>query len=64
MKNYNLSANELKDLIINEVNKFVDDAPQHDDMTLVIFEIKNIPKLSVSEKKSFINPLDPYSIII
>jgi len=64
MKNYNLSANELKDLIINEVNKFVGDAPQHDDMTLVIFKIKNIPKLSVSEKKSFINPLDPYSIII
>lgn len=34
--NRNLSAKDLMNLIIKEVNKFTDNYPQHDDMTIVI----------------------------
>lgn len=36
--NRNLSTRELLDLILKAVNKFVDNFPQHDDMTLVILK--------------------------
>ncbi|MCX6168856.1 MAG: PP2C family protein-serine/threonine phosphatase [Ignavibacteriales bacterium] len=36
--NRNLSAHELLNLILKEVKKFVDNYPQHDDMTLVILK--------------------------
>ena len=37
-QNRNLSAKELVDLILREVRKFVDNYPQHDDMTIVILK--------------------------
>ncbi len=35
-KNRNISSKELENLILQEVEEFVDGAPQHDDMTMVI----------------------------
>jgi sigma-B regulation protein RsbU (phosphoserine phosphatase) len=35
-KNRNLGSRELIELIIKEVNKFVDNFPQHDDMTILV----------------------------
>jgi len=35
-KNRNLSSRELINLVIKEVDKFVDNFPQHDDMTMVV----------------------------
>lgn len=39
--NRNQSTRELLDLILKEVRKFVDNYPQHDDMTLVILKRLN-----------------------
>lgn len=66
IENSNLNPAELKNLIISDINSFVGNAPQHDDMTLVIFKINEVPQIkSEKEIKSvFINPIDPYSIII
>lgn len=35
-KNRNVNSHELINLILKEVNKFVDNYPQHDDMTIVV----------------------------
>ncbi len=72
MQNTTLSAGSLKDKIISEINNFTGDAPQHDDMTLVIYTIKKIEGKPLTHqntpinqiKNSIINPLDPYSILI
>lgn len=37
--NSSLSAKELKDKLVEDVNKFIGKAPQHDDMTMVILKI-------------------------
>jgi len=40
-KNYNLStAAQLQDKMIEDINKFIGKAKQHDDMTMVILKIK------------------------
>ena len=36
--NRNLSANDLLNLVLKDVNKFVDNYPQHDDMTMLILK--------------------------
>ncbi len=36
--NRNLSANNLLNLVLKDVNKFVDNYPQHDDMTMLILK--------------------------
>lgn len=43
-QNHTLSADELKNKIIKEITDFVGNAPQHDDMTLVVFKIKKTRK--------------------
>ncbi len=64
-----LSANEIKENIIKEIEEFVGDAPQHDDMTLVVFKIKKVNN-NDGEKKvnnitnGILNPLDPRSILL
>ena len=77
--NFRLSSEQLKDKIMDEINKFVGSAPQHDDMALVIVKIKKVnnpgsKKIAGDKKdinkdinkirKEAINPLDPRSIII
>lgn len=37
-KNRNVSSHELINIILKEVNKFVDNYPQHDDMTIVVLK--------------------------
>ncbi|MGQ9630606.1 MAG: SpoIIE family protein phosphatase [bacterium] len=39
-ENHYLSARDLKDKILAEVREFVGDAPQHDDMTILIFKME------------------------
>jgi len=75
-KNYKLSAEELKNKIISDIESFVGNAPQHDDMALVIVKIKKIgkkpvrktgePKKEFTEniKSNLINPIDPRSIVL
>lgn len=48
--NSQLSAEQIKTIIINKINEFVGKAPQHDDMALTIMKIKKI------NKKPIINP--------
>lgn len=43
INNAHLSAEDLKNKIIEQINIFIGEAPQHDDMTLVIFKIKRVP---------------------
>ncbi|MCX8096039.1 MAG: SpoIIE family protein phosphatase [Spirochaetes bacterium] len=38
-KNHELSAKELCDKVLEDVNKFVAGAPQHDDETMIIFKV-------------------------
>jgi len=68
-KNASLSATEIKDSIIKDVDAFVGDAEQHDDMTLVVFKVNTINSNSEKEnineiKSKVINPMDPYSLLI
>jgi sigma-B regulation protein RsbU (phosphoserine phosphatase) len=38
--NYNQSAESIRNLLINELNSFVGNAPQHDDITSLIIKFK------------------------
>lgn len=68
--NSTLDANNLKNLIIDEVNRFVGNAEQHDDMTLLVLKVNISPPQNISipssEKirREVLNPLDPFSLLL
>jgi len=47
LKYSHLPATEIKNKIINDIQQFVGSAPQHDDMTLLVFKINKIPNKGV-----------------
>ena len=67
---------EIKTAIIDAVTKFVGNAPQHDDMAMVIMKIKKVNEPQVNKKinqdkkdiakikTEVVNPMDPHSIIV
>ena len=46
------SAKEIKNKIMNDIEQFVGSAPQHDDMTLLVFKINKIPHKGIIKAKA------------
>ncbi len=79
-RNAKLSASEIVKNIITEIDAFVGEAPQHDDMTLLVIKVNRASLLSsavqqvnasnavnskpVNIKLKYMNPIDPYSLLI
>jgi serine phosphatase RsbU (regulator of sigma subunit) len=39
-----LSSDELRERVLSEVTAFVDGAPQHDDMTMILLKVEELPQ--------------------
>ena len=45
----NLSSEELRERVLREVTAFVDGAPQHDDMTMILLKVEELPQPPAGE---------------
>jgi serine phosphatase RsbU (regulator of sigma subunit) len=43
-----LPSEELRERVLREVREFVDGAPQHDDMTMILLKVEELPQPSVT----------------
>mgnify|MGYP000904573419 CR=1 FL=1 len=43
-----LPPEELRERVLREVRSFADGAPQHDDMTMILLRVEELPQLSVT----------------
>jgi serine phosphatase RsbU (regulator of sigma subunit) len=44
----NLPSEELRERVLREVRTFVDGAPQHDDMTMILLKVEDLPQSTVT----------------
>jgi serine phosphatase RsbU (regulator of sigma subunit) len=43
-----LPSEELRERILREVTAFVDGAPQHDDMTMILLKVEELPQPAIT----------------
>jgi serine phosphatase RsbU (regulator of sigma subunit) len=46
----NLSSEDLRERVLREVTAFVDGAPQHDDMTMILLKVEELPQPRLAER--------------
>jgi sigma-B regulation protein RsbU (phosphoserine phosphatase) len=48
----NLRSDELRERVLREIAAFVGDAPQHDDMTMIVLKVEDAGKSEVQSRES------------